>query len=154
MRVRPLINMVHREKPKIIKQLPNATNHSTQATKMMKMSQNMLPSVTQWYHQNELPSFQKVVQITMLLQSILTSELPNNIKLLPNATKYSTQATKMKMCQNMLPRVTKWYYQNELPSFQKVVQIIMLLQSILTSELLNNIKLLPDAIKHCIKVIK
>ena len=95
-----------------IKLLPNAINNSSQATKM-KMSQNMLPSVTKWYYQNELPSFQKV-KTTMLLHWVVTSELPRAIKLLPNAIKHSTQATKMKMCQNMLPSVMKWYYQNEL----------------------------------------
>ena len=82
------------------------------------MSHHMLPSVTKWY-QNELPSFRKVI-ITMILHSVVTSEIPRAINLLPNAIKHSTQATKMKMCQNMLPSVTKWY-QNELPSFRKVV---------------------------------
>ena len=46
MRGLQLINMVHRDKQKIKKLLPNETNPSTQATKMMKMSQNMLPSMT------------------------------------------------------------------------------------------------------------
>ena len=116
MRGRPLINMAHRNKPNIINLLPNAIKHSTQATKM-KMCQNMLPSVTKWY-QNDLPSFRKVLS-TMILQSILTSEILRAINLIPNAIKHSTQATKMEMCQNMLPSVTKWY-QSDLPSFRKV----------------------------------
>ena len=79
------------------------------------MCQNMLPSVSKWYH-NELSSFRRV-KITIILHLAVISEIPNTIKLLPNAIKHSTQATKIKMCQNMLPSVTKWYYKSELPSF-------------------------------------
>ena len=105
----------------------------------------MLPSVTKW-HQNELSSFQKVI-ITIFLHCIDTSEILRAIKLLPNAIKRSTQATKMKMCPNMLPCVTKWY-QYELPSFLKV-QITILLQCIDTSEILRAIKLLIFS-KECL----
>ena len=88
----------------------------------------------------------------MLLQCIATSEILRAIKLLPNAINNSSQATKMKMGQNMLPSVTKWY-QNELPSFQKV-QITMLLQCIATSEILRAIKLLPNAINNSSQATK
>ena len=66
------------------------------------MSHHMLPSVTKWY-QNEMPSFRKVI-ITMILHSVVTSEIPRAINLLPNALNKCTRATKVKMCQYKLPR--------------------------------------------------